>query len=142
MFLVLGHIQAWRNPGETLSRLQASGNRCRKVKEIEIWRAYRILKWRGKEFCPNKETLRTSLKKKADHAFQGERAAQRRLSEAQSELDSREWRMQIADIAPIPEDGTLSGKLTAQTRRERSWLCNELEMRHRAFQEDRARHCQ
>ena len=39
------------------------------------------------------------MKRKLIMLFQGERAAQRRLSEAQSELDSREWRMQIADIA-------------------------------------------
>ena len=39
------------------------------------------------------------LEKKADHAFQIECAAQARLSEAQSELDRREWRMQNADVA-------------------------------------------
>ena len=33
----------------------ASGNRSRGVKEIEIWRVCKILKWKGKEFCPNKE---------------------------------------------------------------------------------------
>ena len=49
------------------------------------------------------------LEKKADHAFQGERAAQRRQSEAQSELDSREWRMQIADIA-LHETGSSNSR--------------------------------
>ena len=38
----------------------------------------------GKKFCPNKKTER-----KADHALQGDSAAQTRLSEAQSELDGR-----------------------------------------------------
>ena len=33
-------------------------------------------------------------------------------------------------------------KLTDQTRREKSWLCKELEMRNKAFQEDRPRNCQ
>ena len=31
--------------------------------------------------------------------------------------------------------------LTDQIRKEKSWLCDELEMRNRAFQEDRARNC-
>ena len=33
-------------------------------------------------------------------------------------------------------------QLTYQTRREKSWLCDELEMRNGAFQEDGARNCQ
>ena len=32
--------------------------------------------------------------------------------------------------------------LTDQTRREKSWLCDELERRDRALQGDRARNCQ
>ena len=39
------------------------------------------------------------FQKKADHAFQGEFAALTRLSEAQSELDRREWKMRNADVA-------------------------------------------
>ena len=39
------------------------------------------------------------LEKKADHAFQGEFAAQTRLSEAQAELDGREWERRNADLA-------------------------------------------
>ena len=35
-----------------------------------------------------------------------------------------------------------ANQLTDQTRREKSWLCDELEMRNRAPQEDRARNCQ
>ena len=56
--LVLGHHQAWRDPGETLSRIQASGNRCRKVKDIEIWRVCKILifeKKKGKILSEQKE---------------------------------------------------------------------------------------
>ena len=34
-----------------------------------------------------------------------------------------------------------ANQLTDQTRSERSWVCDELEMRNRAFQEDRARNC-
>ena len=32
-----------------------------------------------------------------------------------------------------------ANQLTDQSQRENSWLCNELEMRDKAFQEDRAR---
>ena len=89
-------------------------------------------------FCPNKETdIRDFLERKADHAFQGECAAQTRLSEAPAELDRREWKMQNADIV-LYETGM---QLQSQ-RMEKSWLCHELEMRNRAFQEDRARNCQ
>ena len=35
-----------------------------------------------------------------------------------------------------------ANQLTDQTRREKSWLCDELEMRDKASQEDRARKCQ
>ena len=69
-------------------------------------------------------------------------------SEAQSELDRREWRMQNGDSA-LHETGIQlqsrrmelyhSSQLNDQTQMEKSWLCNELEMRSRACQEDRAR---
>ena len=35
-----------------------------------------------------------------------------------------------------------ANQLTDQTLREKSWLCDEVEMRSRAFQEERARICQ
>ena len=35
-----------------------------------------------------------------------------------------------------------ANQLKDQTRREKSWLCDELEMRNKASQEDRARNCQ
>ena len=35
-----------------------------------------------------------------------------------------------------------ANQLTDQTRREKSWFCDELEMRNKASQEDRARNCQ
>ena len=91
------------------------------------------------------------LEKKADHAFQGECAAQTRLSEALSELDRREWRMRNADFAHHETGMQLqshkmelyqANQLTDQTRSEESWLCDELEMRNRAFQEDHERNCQ
>ena len=91
------------------------------------------------------------FEKKADHAFQGELAAQTRLSEAQSELDRREWTMCNADVALCETGMQLQSQrmelhqanhLTDQTRREKIWLFEELEMRNKVFQEDRARNCQ
>ena len=70
VFLVLKHIKAWRHPGEMLSSVQASGNRCRKVKEIEILGVCGVPTSTGKEFCPNKETFMTSLNRKLIILFQ------------------------------------------------------------------------
>ena len=73
-----------------------------------------MLKWNGKEFCPNKKMYTTSLKGKLIMFFKKKWAAQTGLSEAQYELDKRKWKMQDADIALhaalISDDGTLSGK--------------------------------
>ena len=87
------------------------------------------------------------LEKNLIKTFQGDFAAQTRLSEAQIEKDKREWEMRNADIAHYDEAGMQlesqrmelyqAHQLTDQTRREKSWLCDELEMRIRAFQEDR-----
>ena len=94
---------------------------------------------RKKNFCPNKEIF---LEKKADHAFQGEFAAQARILEAQSELDRREWRIRDADITLYETGMQLqsqrlelyrANQLTDQTRREKSWLCEELEMKKQSF---------
>ena len=83
----LRHIEAWRNPGVDF---QASGNGCRKVKEFKICRVCKILKWKGKEFCPKMEILTTSFSRKADQACQGDFAAQTTLSQAHSEMCRRE----------------------------------------------------
>ena len=95
--------------------------------------------------------LHNFLGRKADQAFQGECAAQTKLSDVQSELDIREWKMQNADRALYETGKELqsqrvelnqANQLTDQTRGEKSWLCDEIEMRNKAFREDRARRCQ
>ena len=45
------------------------------------------------------ESLHESLEKEAERACQGEFAAQARLSEAQAEIDRREWERGQADVA-------------------------------------------
>ena len=97
-----------------------------------------------KEFCPHRNCVHEFLEKKPDQAYQGEFAAQTRLSEAQAESDRRECEMRNADIALYETGMQLqsqrmeldeANQLTYQTRREQSWQCDELEMRNRAFQE-------
>ena len=87
--------------------------------------------------------LHNFFEKKADQAFQGDCAAQTKLSEAQSELDRREWRMQNVDRALFETSMPLyqANQLTDQSQKG-NWLCTELEVRGSAFQEDRARICQ
>lgn len=105
-----------------------------------------VPKWKGERFCVNREIFIISMQ-----AFQGECAAQTKLSEAQSELDRREWKMQNTDIVatklafssnPRGWNFIKRIKLTDQTQRDKSCLCNELKMRNRAFQEDSARNCE
>ena len=91
------------------------------------------------------------LEMKADHAFQGEFAAQTRLTEAQAELDGREWERRHADLALYETGRQLesqrmelyeANQLSDQAQREKSWLCEESDLRNRACHEDRARNCQ
>ena len=95
--------------------------------------------------------LQNFLGRNADQAFQGECAAQTKLSEAQSELDRREWKMQNADRALYDTGFQLqsqrmdldqANQLTNQTQKEKSWLCDELDRRNKAFHADRSRSCQ
>ena len=75
------------------------------------------------------ESLCYSANKVSDDAYDVS------TSLTQSELDRREWRMR--------KDGTLSGKsIDRSDSKGMSWLCEELDMRNTAFQEDCARNCQ
>ena len=62
-------FSAWRNPRGTLSRFQASGNRCRKEKISRIGESAIFSNGNGKEFCPNREILMTSLNRKLIKLF-------------------------------------------------------------------------
>ena len=63
--------------------------------QVETQVACTVPKWNLSE----QRDLRNFLERKPDQAFQGECVAQTKLSEAQSELDRREWKMQNADRA-------------------------------------------
>ena len=86
--------------------------------------------------------LHNFLERKADQAFQRECAAQTKLSQAQSELDRRERKMQNADRALCDTGKQLQSRrmelyqanqLTDRTQRVKSWLCEELEMIKKGF---------
>ena len=88
-----------------------------------------------------------SLKIKLIKLFHGEFAAQR-LSDAQADLDRREWERLNADIALYETGMQLqsqrmdlyqANQLSDQTQREKSWLSEELEMRNKFVQQDSAR---
>ena len=75
------------------------GKPLSKGKDIENWRECNILKWKRERILSEQRNTHDILEQKADQAFQGEFVVQTRLSEAQSELDRRGWRMRNADIA-------------------------------------------
>ena len=118
-----------------------------------------------KELCRNeKETdlesvqtlserrhLHAHLEQKGELAVQGKCAAQKRLSEAESEMDMKIWEQSDADIALSGTNRELesqrlelyqTNQWVDQAQREKMNLFGELEMRNRIFQENRARRCQ
>ena len=146
VFLVLRHVQAWRNrdvdPFPSFGRPLSKGKRNRDLESVQDSRLER------ERFLSERRDIHDFLQKKADHAFQEDCAAQTRLSEAQSDLDRREWRVRNTNDA-LHETGRhlesqrtelcQADQLTDHTRREKSWLTEELEMRNKACQEDRTR---
>ena len=104
--------------------------------------------------CANsvqKETLHAYLEQKAEMAVQGECVAQKRLSEAEAEMDIGNWEQRDAENALYETNRGLesqrlelyqANQWADQAQREKINLFGELEMRNRIFQENRARDCQ
>ena len=76
---------------------------------------------------------------------------QKRLSEAEAEMDTRNWERRNADIALYETDRELesqrlelyqANQCADQAQREKSNKSGELETRNRFFQEGRAKKCQ
>ena len=91
------------------------------------------------------------LEQKGELAVQGDCAAQRRLSEAEADMDTRNWEQRNSVIAFNDTNRELESQRLElyqasqrpdQAQREKINLCGELEMRNRLFQESRARNCQ
>ena len=80
-------------PSSSFGKLLSNGKRNRDLESVQDSQMER------ERILSERRDIREFLEENADHAFQGECAAQTRLSETQSELDRREWRMRNADVA-------------------------------------------
>ena len=72
---------------------------------------------------------------------------QKRLSEAEADMEIRNWEKRNSDMAYYEinlelESQRLQGQWADQAQREKISLCGELEMRNRLFRENRAKYCQ
>ena len=113
----------------------------RKVKEIEIWRVCRILKWKGKDICPNKEAFTISLKAKLIMLFK---------KNAQVRQDYLKhcpnWTDENGRCRVLTELNMKTGMRLQPQRMElyqaHAGCVTNCKMRNRAFQEDCARNCQ
>ena len=104
----------------------------------------KILKWKGKEFCPNMEILTTSLSRKLiklvketsqlrqDYLRLTLKWVEESVALYETGMQLQSERMELCQAT----------QLTDQTRREKNWVCDELDMRNKAFQFDRARNWQ
>ena len=63
--------------------MQVLNGFCREEKEIEFWKVCKLLS--------EKQNLHVYHEQKAEIAIRGECAAQRRLSEAEADMDIRNW---------------------------------------------------
>ena len=111
-----------------------------KGKEIENCRVSKILKWKGNQFCPNKD-IHDFLEKKADHAFM-ETLQLSQDYRKRNLIWTEEWRMRNADIALCeigmqlqPGGWNLyqAHPLSDQPQREKGWLCEDLAKRKQSF---------
>ena len=98
-----------------------------------------------------RHSLHVYLEQKAELAVHGECSAQRRLSEAEADMDVREWEKRSSDSALYEANRELesqrlelnqANRWADQAQRERIGWHGELEMRSRLFQESRQRDCQ
>ena len=98
-----------------------------------------------------RRNLHVYLEQKAELAVRGEYAAQKRSSEAEADMDMRNWEQRNADIALCETNRKLESQRlelyeakqwAAQAHREEMSLRGDLEVRNRLFQESRARNCQ
>ena len=76
-----------------LNGVPAQGNRCRKAKRNRYLGSVQDSQMEREKILSEQRDLHNFFERKANQAFQGEGAAQTRLSEVQSELDRREWKI-------------------------------------------------
>ena len=92
----------------------------------------------------DRQHLQNFLEQKAELAVRGDNAAQKRLSEAEADMEIRNWEKRNSDIALHESHQELESQRLQiqQAQREKMNLCGELETRNRLSQESRARNCQ
>ena len=123
-------LSHFKNVEKSLSK----GNRNRASESVKLLPTgkYRIL--------PERKSLHEDLEKEAERTVQGECAAQKRLSEAQVEVDRGEWERRNADIALCETTRHLESQRVElyqanqradQAQREKSWLLGELDTRNK-----------
>ena len=125
-------LSHFKNVEKSLSK----GNRNRASESVKLSPTgkYRIL--------PERKSLHEDLEKEAERTVQGECAAQKRLSEAQVEVDRGEWERRNADIAlfettrhfePQRVELYQANQRVEQAQREKSWLFGELDFEKQRF---------
>ena len=111
---------------------------CREEKEIEIWKVCKL--------CPKGDFSMSTLNRKLNWPVQEECTAQKRSSEAEAEMDIRNWEQRDADLALCEtENLSLRGlqlhqanQCADQAQREKLNLCGDLEIRNRLLNKSRA----
>ena len=95
--------------------------------------------------------LKFTFEQKAETAARGECAAQRRLSEAEANMDIRNWEQRNygGPFVKLIENSNIKDwnctkriKELIRLKERRFNLCGEFEMKNRSFRENRARDCQ
>ena len=131
-------------PFPSVEKSLSKGKRDRDFESVQL-----SLKEKGK-IPSERRSLHEYFDKKAECVFQGEFAAQTRLSEVQTEIDRKGWQRRNADIALYETNRQheflrvelyQANQLTHQAQREKSWLFGEVDLRKRVFQEDLEKDC-
>ena len=126
-----------------MSQFQVLKGLCREEKEIEIWKVRKL--------CLKGEISMSTWSRKRNWLFK-KNAQLRKISEAQTEMDIRNWEHRNADIALLWNQSRTrilerlelyqTNQWADQAQREKINLCGELDMRNCLSQEHRARNCQ
>ena len=134
---------------ESVSNVERSSSKGKRNRELE--KVQLSLMEKGEKFCLNGEAVVKTLKRKLIELFKENlRLRQDYLKHRlKSTEESGKGEMLIMFFTKLADSLNPRGwnsirriKLSDQAQREKSWQCEELEMRNTVFQEDRARNCQ
>ena len=91
-------LRSLGNTFEVLSHVQVLKVHCKDGKGIEMSKVCNYLN-RNERILSERKNLHEYLDNEAERAFRGKCVAQRRLSEAEVEMDRRSWERRNSDIA-------------------------------------------